>query len=247
MPYNKKTNNTVKIYGKHAVLEALANKSRKHFKVITTQEVYHKFQKQFLQYNIKIEIKKEQELNAICPNSVHQGMILQTSPIFLHGIEHLGEITSFDKSCIVILDQITDPQNIGAIIRSALAFEIDAVILPSDNAPPETAAMAKASSGAIEKVPIIKVKNLATTIKQLQKQNYWITGLDSNSKQSITDAALSKKTVLILGSEHKGLRELTKANCDFIVKLPMSDKLDSINVSNAAAIAMYEYFKGVRK
>ena len=243
MPYTKKTSNIVQIYGKHSVLAALENPSRKHIKLTTTQDLYNKFQKEFSAHNIKIEIKKERELNSIYPNSVHQGIILQTTSVFLHGIESLENITSSDKSCIIILDQITDPQNIGAIIRSALAFNIDAVIIPSDNAPPETAAMAKASSSAIEKIPIVKVTNLANTIKQLQKQNYWITGLDSNTEQNITEVALSKKTVLILGSEHKGLRELTKSNCDFIVKLPMSNKIDSINVSNAAAIAMYEYFK----
>lgn len=238
-----KNTNIVQIYGKHAVLAALQNTARKHVKLTTTNDLYEKYYDQIARYKLKVELKTEREINSLYPEAVHQGLILHTSSVFLYGIESINKITSKNHSCIFMLDQITDPQNIGAIIRSALAFGVDAIIIPEHNSPNETPSLAKASSGAIEQVPIIKVTNLVNTINYLKKQNYWVTGLDSNSDKYIDKSAMSNKTVFILGAEGKGLRKLTLENCDFIVKIMMSDKIDSINVSNAAAITMYEYYK----
>jgi 23S rRNA (guanosine2251-2'-O)-methyltransferase len=149
---------------------------------------------------------------------------------------------------IIMLDQVTDPNNIGSILRSCALFNCSSVIVSKDNAPDVTATMAKAASGALEKVNYISVVNLSRAIIQLKKNNYWIYGFDSNEniKQN-KSLDLPKKCVLVFGSEGKGLRNLTKKECDHIISIPMkSDKeynIDSLNVSNACSIALYEHFK----
>lgn len=243
MATHKDISKPVIIYGKHAVFAALENKTRLHHSLNITQDTYKHYQGLLSHLKIKICIKKNNDLNAMCGNAPHQGIILKTTSVFLYGIAHLEQIVTKKQSCIAILDRITDPQNIGSIIRSALAFKIDALIMPNDNSPDETPSMVKSSSGAIEKIPIIKVTNLANTIKHLQSKGYWIIGLDSSTENSINQLKLSNKTVFILGSEGKGMRPLTKSHCDLIAKIPISNKIESINVSNAAAIAMYEYSK----
>jgi 23S rRNA (guanosine2251-2'-O)-methyltransferase len=241
----KKKSNLVQVYGKHPVTAALLNNNRIHRELVTTREILSQLEGKLPKYDLKISIKTPKEIDVLAPNATHQNIVLYTSSIISRDSHVLKKISKKEKSAIIALDQVTDPQNIGAIIRSALAFNIDALILPEHSAPDETPAMVKASSGAIEKLPIIKVKNLTNTIKLLQKENYWAIGLDSNTSTLINNHNFGEKTVLIMGSEGKGMRRLTKETCDLVVKLPMSDKAESLNVSNAAAIAMYELFKNL--
>lgn len=239
-----KNNNLVKIYGRHAALEALGNKHRNHKELIVTQNSYTDDIKDIVtKLHIRTSIKTSKELEAIAPEAVHQNIILVTSTIISSDLTRLDHCINQENSIIVVLDQVTDPQNIGAIIRSALAFNVSAILLPEHSSPDETPAMVKASSGAIEKIPVFKVKNLVNTLNQLKKHNFWVVGLDSNTRSTIDKINFDKKLVLVLGSEGKGLRRLTQENCDLLVKLPMSDKIESLNVSNAAAVAMYEIFK----
>ena len=238
-----KNSNTVKIYGRHSVLAALENTQRVHKELLTTQNIYLDLKHFIDTLNIKVTIKLPKELDVLMPNTVHQNIILYTSSIMRKDSTWLDQQRDKEFSVIVALDQVTDPQNIGAIIRSALAFNVDAILLPEHITPDETPSLVKASSGAIEKIPVIKIKNLVNTIKLLKKNNYWVIGLDSNTKTLINKITFDKKTLLILGSEGKGLRRLTQENCDMLVKLPTTGAVESLNVSNAAAIAMYEAFK----
>jgi 23S rRNA (guanosine2251-2'-O)-methyltransferase len=241
----KRKNNLVQVYGKHPVTAALLNKNRIHRELVTTREILSHLEGILPRYDLKTTIKTPKEIDVLAPNATHQNILLYTSSIISRDSHILKKISKKEKSAVIALDQVTDPQNIGAIIRSALAFNIDALILPEHTAPDETPSMAKASSGAIEKLPIIKVKNLTNTIKSLQKENYWAIGLDSNTSALINKHNFGEKTVLIMGSEGKGMRRLTKETCDLVVKLPMSGNAESLNVSNAAAIAMYELFKNI--
>ncbi len=243
----RKKSNILQIYGKHPVVAALLNHRRAHRELITTKDVLNQIEKNLPGSKLKISIKTPKEIDALAPNSTHQNILLYTSSIICRDPNKLHKISKKEKSTLLVLDQITDPQNIGAIIRSALAFNVDAIILPEHTSPDETPSMVKASSGAIEKLPIIKVNNITQTIKLLQKENYWAIGLDSNTSNLINKHNFSEKTILVMGSEGKGMRRLTKESCDLVVKLPMSDNVESLNVSNAAAIAMYELFKNFLK
>ena len=151
---------------------------------------------------------------------------------------------------VIILDQVTDPNNIGSIMRSCLLFNCQTIIVSKDNAPDITANMAKAASGALESVNYISVVNISRTIIELKKNNYWIYGFDSNEEKKSENLKLPKKCVLVFGSEGKGLRHLTKKECDALVSIPMQKNnnynIDSLNVSNACSIALYEHFKNNR-
>jgi len=238
----RKNSSTIKIYGKHPVLAALANKKRTHKELFATKNSYLDLKDTIDRSGVKVTIKSPQEMDLLATDAVHQNLILHTSTIMHRDLTFLNTCFKKEKSLIIALDQVTDPQNVGAIIRSALAFDADAILLPEHTTPDETPSLIKASSGAIEKLPIVKITNLVNTIQFLQKNHYWVIGLDSNTKNFISKSTFGKKTLLILGSEGKGLRRLTQENCDSIVKLPMSDSVESLNVSNAAAIVMYEIF-----
>ncbi|NBX03317.1 MAG: 23S rRNA (guanosine(2251)-2'-O)-methyltransferase RlmB [Alphaproteobacteria bacterium] len=175
------------------------------------------------------------------PNSVHQGIVVEAEPLSQPSLsDWLAE--GLNKP-VLLLDQVTDPHNVGAILRSAAAFDAGCVILTDRNAPTESGVMAKSASGALEIVPLITVTNLVQAMETVKKAGYWTAGLDGEAKQNIADAKLDAKTALICGAEGKGLRRLTAEHCDFLVKLPMSGKMESLNVSNAAAIALYDLYR----
>ena len=174
-------------------------------------------------------------------NAVHQGIVAKCDP--LPPVDFRAFVQSVkdkEKALIVILDQVTDPHNIGAIMRSAVAFNASAVIMPEAGAPGESGTLAKSASGATELIPLIRVSNLAHAMDSLKKAEFWCVGLDGYAKSYITDSKLPKKCALVLGAED-GMRRLTMENCDMVVKLPMNSAIESLNVSNAAAVAMYEW------
>ena len=143
---------------------------------------------------------------------------------------------------LVILDQVSDPHNVGAIMRSAAAYNAIAVIYPKDHSAPETATMAKAASGALDIVKRIQVTNLATTMRELKDAGWWFIGLEGEATTLLTDIKFSPKTVIVLGAEGKGMRRLTAESCDERARLPMGSGMESLNVSNAAAIALYQLY-----
>ena len=228
---------TIWLYGKHSCLAAIRNPKRQIHQIYVTENTAS-----LLSSERKLPIKtvKPHAIAALFPEgSVHQGIALQTSPLSSPAINSLVSARH-----VLILDQVTDPHNVGAIIRSAAAFDIDAVIVTKHHAPNETAILAKSACGGLETIPIISVTNLAQSCKQLQKQGFWIIGLDGQARTLLKDAPKYEKTALILGAEGKGLRPLTQKQCDLLVKLPISKRMESLNVSNAAAIAMYEMVGG---
>lgn len=234
--HTKSSNNYYYMYGKHAVFAALINPKRHIENIFCTQEIFTT--NQALINKHKYQIVTTDYLAKLLGHGVpHQGITAKVASIFSNDI---NDINFTNNNCrIVILDQITDPQNIGAIVRSAAAFEITAIIIPSDNAPDENAAIAKAASGTLELIKIIKVTNLKTAMERLKKEGFWLIGLDGKASEHLNSKLLTAKIAIALGSEDKGLRRLTKETCDYVVKIPTSSQVESLNVSNAASIIFY--------
>jgi 23S rRNA (guanosine2251-2'-O)-methyltransferase len=228
------------IYGIHPSIAALNNKARKVKEIVCTTNIFEKHQSLIELHNFKV-VESIKIAEALPEGSVHQGIAVRVEYLPHYSIEDVNEDNPNIK--VAILDQISDPHNIGAILRSAAAFNIEALILTDDNSPIENAIIAKTSSGALEVVKIIRLTNLAAGIKTLKKKGFWILGLDSNTEQTFTKEITEGKIAIALGAEGKGLRRLTKENCDFLVKISMSEDAESLNVSNAAAIAFYEAYK----
>ena len=232
------------IYGKHAALAALANPMRKIKRVMLTKntrdELAASIGEKLLSGIKNLQIVDGKKLDDMLPKeAVHQGIAIECEALAQPDLqEFLASPAS--GGGLVMLDQVSDPHNVGAILRSAAAFNAGAVIVTDRNAPSESGVMAKAASGALEIVPLISVGNLSQAIEHLKKAGYWIYGLDGEAKQLISAAKFDRKTVLVLGAEGRGLRRLTGERCDALVRLPISDKMESLNVSNAGAIALYE-------
>ena len=194
--------------------------------------------------NLKnIEITNKDKLDAILPKgAVHQGIALKVQPLqqmdlsdFLHSDE--------PNQILVILDQVSDPHNIGAILRTAAVFGAKALVLTDRHAPKETPILAKSASGALEHVPLCFVKNLAHALKSIKEAGFWCVAFAEEAKQTLAQVDLKGKIALVLGAEGDGLRRLTAENCDFYVKLQSTATFSTLNVSNAAAIALYETFQ----
>ena len=231
------------LYGRHAVISALRNEVRvKHHLKLTSATV------DFL-YKHNIDIKKIQTKVSIVDNAYldkeldkgvnHQGIALLVSTIKEMYLEDCLQTVS-QKDTILMLDQVNDPHNIGAIMRSALAFGVTKIIYTDKNSFAENAVIAKTSAGAIEHIELIKVANLVHAIKLLKSHNYWILGMDGYAKSDIKELDDFQKTCLVVGSEGKGIRRLIKQHCDLLVKINMDSRMESINVSNAVAIALHQ-------
>jgi 23S rRNA (guanosine2251-2'-O)-methyltransferase len=177
--------------------------------------------------------------------SVHQGIAAQVDPLPETDVEDVAALAADRAEAkIVVLDQVTDPHNVGAILRSAAAFGALAVVLTERNAAPESGVLAKAASGALEVVPLVRVTNLARAMDRLKAAGFWCAGLAAEAERTLTEARLSGRIALCLGAEGAGLRRLTRTHCDLLVKLPTSGPIDHLNVSNAAAVALYELRRG---
>ena len=234
--HSKSADRPYYMYGGHAVLAALQNPKRRIEKVFCTAEFARS--NQIFLNNKDVEIVDVVFLNKILgPNQNHQGIAAKVHSIFLSNIR---EINLSSPNCkLVVLDQISDPQNIGSIIRSAAAFGIEAIILPQDNSPQENATIAKIASGTLEQVKIVKVINLKSTMESLKEEGFWIIGLDEEAREVLSSKILQGKAVIALGAEDKGLRRLTSEACDHLVQIPMSKTVESLNVASAASIVFY--------
>lgn len=239
MSSHKSNNASIWLYGKHACLAALQNPARNCHEILVLEQTETSFLNQ-LPKNIPTRAVTKSFLESKIPtHAVHQGVAIRTTPLPFLSLEDLPE-----NGPLVILDQVTDPQNIGAILRSCAAFDAKALIVTKNHYPQESGALAKAASGALELVPIIQVTNLVQTLAHLKKLNFWCYGLDSHTQQMIYQTNFDPKTVFIFGSEGKGLRDLTTKHCDLLVKLPIHPQMESLNVSNAVAATLYEYYRG---
>ena len=225
------------LYGAHAVEAAMANPARRKYRLLTTDD--DKIQLDEDGKAISETMARRDMDEILPPGAVHQGIALEVAP--LAGMD-IGDITeeAADDALVILLDQASDPRNIGAVMRSAAAFGASAIILPDRHAPEVTGVLAKAASGALETVPLLRVTNLARSMRDLKDMGYWLTGLDSGTDILLSSAALKQPVALVLGAEGSGLRRLTRENCDTLAAIKMSSSMHSLNVSNAAATALYQ-------
>ena len=232
---------TIWLFGLHAVRDAINNPQREKLRLIATQNAVDRLSLDLKNSNIEIKICDPRTFSApIHPQSVHQGVALEAKPL---NWGDTSEICKPDNKSarLIALDRVTDPNNVGAILRSAEVFGAQAVITPSRHSAPETGSLAKSASGALERQPYIRVGNLSTTLEQLKSLGYFIIGLDAGAETDLSSLSTIKKgpLVIVLGAEGPGLREKTKKYCDLLVRIPSFGSFGSLNVSNAAAVALY--------
>ena len=231
------------IVGKHAVIEALKNPNRKVIRIFLTEEskkiIHRENQSKNLLKNLKVFFKTKKELDKYCKNEdiLHQGFVAE--------VEHLEdlELKEFIKKknnlTFACLNEVTDPRNIGSIIRSAASFNVDGLIFKNRHFPANSKLMYKSASGCIEHLNIFTVSNINTTLKYLRDSNYWVYGFDSKSNQDFTKIEWKGNIVLLFGSEGYGIKKHTEKYTDFLVKIKINDEIESLNVSNSAAIVFH--------
>tara|TARA_B100001175_G_scaffold279026_1_gene255987 strand:- start:100 stop:837 length:738 start_codon:yes stop_codon:yes gene_type:complete len=235
------------IVGKHAVLEALKNPNRKVLRVFLTEEskknIHRENQNQNLLKDIKVYFKNKKELDKYTGNEdiLHQGYVAE--------VEHLDSlvIKEFIKNktdlTFACLDEVNDPRNIGSIIRSAASFNIDGIIIKERHFPEESKLMYKSASGCMEHINIFKVSNINTALKFLQEKNFWVYGFDAKSKKNFTEIEWKGNNILLFGSEGFGIKKHTEKYADFFVKIEINQKIESLNISNSAAIVFHQVMK----
>ena len=241
------------IYGRHAVAAALANPERRWYRlaVLTEREQEARTLIAIAAAARRgngepIRVFDRDDFAALLPEgAVHQGLALAVEPLVEPDLEDVlrRAATLLGRSVILLLDQVTDPHNVGAVLRSANAFGALAVVLPMHAAPPVTGALAKAASGALENVPLVRVVNLAHALDRLKAAAFWICGLDETASQTLAALDLGERVALVLGSEGGGMRRLVRERCDYLARLPTRIQQSTINVSNAAAVALYELLR----
>ena len=231
------TSGHTRLWGRHAVEAALKNPARQHRKLWATREGIESLDGE-LPADFPVEYADVQDLaRLVAKDAPHQGLVLECEPledVFLD--EVLGG--EADRP-IVVLDQVTDPHNVGAIMRSAAAFNAAAIVTQDRHAPPESGVLAKSASGALETVPWVRVVNLARALDELAENGYWRIGLTGAAEATLAEALPAGPVALVLGAEGEGMRHNIEVHCDALAKLPISSVMESLNVSNAAAIALY--------
>ncbi len=227
----------VRLWGRHAVEAALKNPARSHRKLWATREGLDSLDGE-LPANFPLELADMPDLDRlVARDAPHQGLVLECAA--LEDI-HLDEVLDGDPlRPIVVLDQVTDPHNLGAVMRSAAAFGAAALVTQDRHAPPEGGVVAKSASGALEILPWVRVVNLARALEEIAEAGYWRIGLAGEADATLADALPSGPVALVLGAEGPGMRHNITAHCDALARLPISEAVESLNVSNAAAVALY--------
>ena len=223
------------IYGLHAVGEALANPKREVLRFLVTENALRRLDlRESAKPVVRPEIVSPQTIARLLPSdAVHQGALVEALPLEAPALEALAP-----EGIVLALDQITDPHNVGAILRTAAAFAVRAVIVPVRHSPAATGVLAKSASGALEHVPLIPVRNLADALIALGERGFLRVGLDSEGEAAIEEVALGTPLVLALGAEGRGLRDRVRQSCDALARIDLPGSIKSLNVSNAAAIAL---------
>jgi 23S rRNA (guanosine2251-2'-O)-methyltransferase len=235
------------LYGRHAVTAALANPARRIGRLValpdTAAELAALAASAAARLKGAVETLDRRQFEELLPrDAVHQGFALVAEPLPEPNFAELLAAlpASEERQMVVLLDRVTDPHNVGAILRSAAAFAASAVVVPEHGAPAITGTLAKAASGALETVPLVRVVNLAQALEALKDAGFWCLGLDGEAPHDLSALDLAKRVALVLGAEGEGLRRLTRERCDLLARLPTRHRWHSLNVSNAAAIALYE-------
>jgi 23S rRNA (guanosine2251-2'-O)-methyltransferase len=223
------------LYGWHSVTLALTNPKRKIRKLLVTENAMRRLTEEGITPRAKPEIVRSDQIASQLPaDAVHQGLLAEADPL------PAPDIDTLDPSGIVlVLDQITDPHNVGAILRSAAAFGVKAIVTTARHSPEVTGVLAKSASGALEFVPFITVQNLARALNELKDRGFMTVGLDSEGSENLSAIDMKEPLALVLGAEGKGLRQLTRDTCHVVARLDMPGEIKSLNVSNAAVLALY--------
>ena len=231
------------IIGQHAVIEALRNPKRNVLRIFLTEEskknIHKKSPNKNLLNDVKVYFKTKKELDKYSTreNLQHQGYVAEVEhiqkPILKEYIKEKNNLT------LICLDGVTDPRNIGSLIRSAASFNIDGVVIKERNFPSESKIMYKAASGAIEYINIFEVSNINSTLKNLKEKNFWVYGFDGKGKKDFTDIEWKGNNILLFGSEGSGMHKHTSKYADFLVKIKINKKIESLNISNSATIVFH--------
>jgi 23S rRNA (guanosine2251-2'-O)-methyltransferase len=225
---------SVALYGWHTVKAAIENPERRFHRLLATENAVRRLTEDKVKFPIAPTLVRPEDIAAIAgAKAVHQGLYAEADPLASPELEDIA------SGIVVVLDQITDPHNFGAILRSAAAFAVTAVVTTERHSPEATGVLAKAASGALEYVPIATVVNLARALDELRELNTFLVGLDSAGDADLAATPLSAPLALVIGAEGKGLRHLTRVHCDVIARLVLPGPITSLNVSNAAAVALY--------
>jgi 23S rRNA (guanosine2251-2'-O)-methyltransferase len=231
------TSGNPKFWGRHAVLAAIENPERRIIKIWGTRDTIGQLD---LPPALPIVYSDPADLARFVPRDApHQGIVAEVAPLEDVWLADVLDQHQDDVRPLLILDQVTDPHNVGAIFRSAAAFDAVAVVTQDRHAPPESGVLAKSASGALEIVPWVRVVNLARALEEIAEYQYWRIGLSGHADVTLQEALAPRRNALVLGAEGEGMRHNVEEHCDQIAKLPISDRMESLNVSNAAAIALY--------
>ncbi|GAA3896884.1 23S rRNA (guanosine(2251)-2'-O)-methyltransferase RlmB [Sphingomonas limnosediminicola] len=230
------TPNRPRLWGKHAVTAALDNPDRKVLRAWATRDAAGVMQ---FPKDVAVTLADVADLGRLVPHDApHQGVVIEVEPLeeaWLDEVLQPGE----EKAVLLVLDQVTDPHNVGAILRSAAAFGAVGIVTQDRHSPPESGVVAKAASGALERVPWVRVVNLARALEEIGEAGFWRIGLAGDASTDLKDALGPPRVALVLGAEGAGLRQNTREHCDALARLPITNAIESLNVSNAAAIALY--------
>jgi 23S rRNA (guanosine2251-2'-O)-methyltransferase len=223
------------LYGWHSVKAALENPARKFHRLLATENALHRLAESGIALPIAPTLAEPEEIAALVgPEAVHQGIVAEADPLEAPALEELAP-----TRLVLVLDQITDPHNVGAILRSAAAFAVEAVITTARHSPEATGVLAKAASAALEHVPLVTVPNLARAIEALKDRNVFVVGLDSSGDADLATVPVRAPLALVVGAEGKGLRQLTRSHCDAVARISLPGRIKSLNVSNATALALF--------
>ena len=226
-----------RFWGRHAVIAALANPQRTVRRMWGTREALAALD---LPPVIPVTYADAADLGRLVPQDApHQGLVIEVDPLPDIWLGDLLEMAQRDRRPLVVLDQVTDPHNVGAVLRSAAAFDAVGIVTQDRHAPPESGALAKAASGALERMPWVRVVNLARALEEIAEAGFWRIGLAGEAATDLKDALGPQRVALVLGAEGPGMRQNTREHCDALARLPISDAVESLNVSNAAAVALY--------
>ncbi|HEX8257854.1 MAG TPA: 23S rRNA (guanosine(2251)-2'-O)-methyltransferase RlmB [Allosphingosinicella sp.] len=231
-----KPDNRPRFWGRHAVAAALANPERRIVRISVTREAAAEFD---FAPGVPVTYADAADLGRLVPRDApHQGIVAEVERLPDRLLADLLDEAE-DGRPLLVLDQVTDPHNVGAILRSAAAFDALGIVTQDRHAPAESGALAKAASGALETMPWVRVVNLARALDEMAQAGFWRVGLTGEADTSLAEAMGPPRIALVLGAEGEGMRQNTEAHCDALARLPISDRVESLNVSNAAAVALY--------